>query len=130
MGTPGIRRIHHVTLSVSDVSASIAWYRDVLGFTEDLHGQYGDLEKARIFAGDIMITFVGHGDRAVAGPFNERRAGLDHLSFGVTDDEIEQWAKHLDAHGVTWSPIVSGISGRVLSFRDPDNIALEFYTID
>ncbi|WP_166979547.1 VOC family protein [Paramicrobacterium fandaimingii] len=130
MSTPAIRSIHHVTFTVSDVSASIAWYRDVLGFTEEFHRQHNGLEKARLYRGDIMVTFAGHGDSAEPGRFSERRVGLDHLSFGVDADAIEAWADHLEANGVTWSPIVDGISGRVLSFRDPDNIALEFYTID
>ncbi|PFG30048.1 VOC family protein [Paramicrobacterium agarici] len=130
MSTPGIRSIHHVTLSVSDIDASVAWYRDVLGFDVIKQLRHNGLEKALLHIGDVLVTFVGHGDAAEPGEFSERRVGLDHLSFGVDADAIEAWAEHLESHGVTWSPIVDGLSGRVLSFRDPDNIALEFYTIE
>lgn len=130
MSTPGIRSIHHVTLSVSDMDASIAWYRDLLGFEVVTRLEHNGLDKAILRIGSVVVTFVAHGDLAERGAFSERRTGLDHLSFGVGPDTIERWAEHLEAAGVTWSPIVDGINGRVLSFRDPDNIALEFYTIE
>jgi hypothetical protein len=34
----------------------------------------------------------------------------------------------LDEHGVVHSDIVSGSTGDLFPFRDPDHIALEFYT--
>ena len=72
---------------------------------------------------------MGHGETAVPGPFDERRSGLDHLSFAVADRAaLEAWVVRLDAHGVVHSDIVSGATGDLVPFRDPDNIALEFYT--
>ncbi|QPZ38018.1 VOC family protein [Paramicrobacterium chengjingii] len=129
MSTPAISSIHHVTLSVSDLDTSIAWYCDVLGFEVITRVEHNGLDKAILHIGSILVTFVAHGDLAEPGAFSERRIGLDHLSFGVDAEAIDAWADQLEAHGVTWSPIVDGLSGRVLSFRDPDNIALEFYTI-
>ena len=41
---------------------------------------------------------------------------------------LEAWVARLDAHGVVHSDIVSGATGDLVPFRDPDNIALEFYT--
>lgn len=75
------------------------------------------------------MTFVDHGETRVGGHFDEHRVGLDHLSFAVDAAAIEAWGQRLDELHVTRSEIVDGISGRVLSFRGPDNIALEFYTL-
>ena len=41
------------------------------------------LDKAMLTRDGVLVTFVAHGPVAVAGPFDERRCGLDHLSFAV-----------------------------------------------
>jgi hypothetical protein len=41
------------------------------------------------------------------GLFDERRIGLDHLAFRVADrHELQRWATHLEAKGVTHSGII------------------------
>jgi len=61
--------------------------------------------------------------------FDERRTGLDHLSFKVADyDALLAWQKRLSALGVQHSPIAEAArGGLVISFRDPDGIALELF---
>ena len=125
---PELAGIHHVTLSVSDLDATLAWYRDVLGFDPVMSAEVDGLRKALLTRDGIRVSFVEHGDLSEPGPFSERRVGLDHLSFAVAGrSELDRWAEILDGHGVRRSPIVAGTMGDVLSFRDPDNIALEFY---
>ena len=64
-----------------------------------------------------------------AEPFDERRAGLDHVAFGVADrTELETWSARLDELGIAHSPIKDDHYGSGLSFRDPDNIALELFS--
>jgi catechol-2,3-dioxygenase len=61
-------------------------------------------------------------------PFDERRPGLDHLAFACTNrSELEEWERHLNKLGVANGGIVDAPYGSALSFRDPDNIALEFF---
>jgi catechol-2,3-dioxygenase len=60
--------------------------------------------------------------------FDELRTGLDHLAFRCADrGELGAWALRLDALGVAHGDIVDAPYGSGLSFRDPDNIALEFF---
>jgi catechol-2,3-dioxygenase len=61
-------------------------------------------------------------------PFNERRPGLDHLAFGCANrDELEAWEIRLNELGIPNGGIVDTPYYSALSFRDPDNIALEFF---
>jgi len=129
MSETAITGIHHVTLSVSDLDRSVEWYVRVLGFRELRRLNHNGLDKAMLTRDGVVVTFVCHGDLAERGPFNERQAGLDHLSFAVADRAaLDAWVARLDEHGVVHSDIVSGATGDLVPFRDPDNIALEFYT--
>ena len=119
-----------MTVTVSDAPASAEWYRDVLGFS--LLGQVSqnELTKVKLARGGLSLILVDHGDKAVSGDFSERRNGLDHLGFAVADRAaLEEWSSHLDGAGVEHSPVTQGSSGSLIAFRDPDNIALEFYTL-
>lgn len=127
--TPVVSGIHHVTLSVSDLDRSVAWYRDVLGFQEVRRVHQGGLDKAMLTSHGIVLTFVFHGDAAVPGAFSERRCGLDHLSFAVPDRRtLDAWVERLDEARVVRGEVKSGMTGDLVAFRDPDNIALELYT--
>lgn len=69
-------------------------------------------------------------DEPINGEFDERRAGLDHLSLTVTEAaDVEAIESRLELAGTTFTPAQHLPFGQVLAFRDPDNIALEvFYT--
>ncbi|MEY2476719.1 MAG: hypothetical protein QOG87_2034, partial [Actinomycetota bacterium] len=61
-------------------------------------------------------------------PFSELRPGLDHVGFAVANRAaLDEWEQKLDDLGIAHSPIKDAPYGSGLSFRDPDNIALEFF---
>ena len=129
MSETAITGIHHVTLSVSDLDRTVEWYVGCWASRSSGGSPTNGLDKAMVRRDGVVVTFVCHGETAVPGPFDERRSGLDHLSFAVADRAaLEAWVVRLDAHGVVHSDIVSGATGDLVPFRDPDNIALEFYT--
>ena len=67
------------------------------------------------------------GPQARLPPFRRSRS-QDHLTFGCAGrSELEEWERHLNKLGITNSGIVDAPYGSGLSFRDPDNIALEFF---
>ena len=56
------------------------------------------------------------------------RPGLDHVSFGCANRaELVTWEQRLAELGIAHGGIVDAGYGSGLSFRDPDNIALEFF---
>lgn len=78
----------------------------------------------------LSVNLVVH-DSAVTGGFDERTVGLDHVAFNVKDRAtLEEWAQHLDALGVPHSEIKDEQGGPLMTFRDPDNIQLEFHALD
>ena len=109
MTAPQLRGIHHVTLTVSNLEASIDWYSNVLGFELVTRAEQNGLHKAITRRDSLVVTFVQHGEHAIAGAFTERRTGLDHLSLAVTDQDLEPWQQWLTDHGVTRSPITQGM---------------------
>lgn len=124
--------VHHVTLNVQDVAASEQWYGDVLGFAR-LTG-YGTETFQRVIlrAGDGRMTLGlnRHTAPEAEQPFDERRAGLDHLAFQVPDREaLEAWRERFESLGVTHSEIKpAAVPGSFLIvFRDPDGIQLELF---
>jgi catechol 2,3-dioxygenase-like lactoylglutathione lyase family enzyme len=117
---------HHVTLNVTDLPRSRAFYAGVLGFEvdQDLPGY-----KLRVRVGESGARLVlcpppGPVD---ADRFSEYRVGLDHLSFGASRADLDRMADLLAAAGVRADLSHDPLGTAVLSFRDPDNIALEFF---
>ena len=121
--------VSHIALTVRDLTVSEPWYQEVLGLrrVEEVHLPGHHLVVLVDQATDIAINLHVHdGNRNEA--FDERRTGLDHLSLLVEDRRsLDEWAAHLDALGVTRSPIVDEDYGSVLVFRDPDGIQLELF---
>lgn len=131
---PQITGVHHIGITVTDLDTSVTWYTRVLGARElrrlDRRLDIGPMTKALVQLGPVTLGLVSHGRTAAPGPFDEHRAGLDHLSLAVPDTAVlRAWEARLGSAGVENSGIVRGATGALIAFRDPDNIALEFYTL-
>ena len=117
---------HHITLNVTDLPRTRAFYEGVLGFEVD-----------QDFPGYKLRVRIGEsGSRLVLRPppgavdtdrFSEYRIGLDHISFGASRADINRMADALAGAGVRADLSHDPLGTAVLCFRDPDNIALEFF---
>ena len=127
---PQITGVHHIGITVTDLDTSVTWYTRVLGARKLRRLDIGPTTKALVQLGPVTLGLVSHGRTAAPGPFDEHRAGLDHLSLAVPDTAVlRAWEARLGSAGVENSGIVRGATGALIAFRDPDNIALEFYTL-
>jgi glyoxylase I family protein len=126
---PGSPAIGHVALTVSDLSVSVPWYQRLLGSEPALDEDTGPFRHVVFALPDGTLLGLHEFPEGTRGDgFDERRLGLDHLSFGCANrDELQEWQKRLDEMGLEHSEIVDAGYGSGLSFRDPDNIALEFF---
>ena len=107
------------SMGVTDMDRSIAWYRDVLGFS--LLYRLEEIAWCELSTGVERVN-LGLGERETAGG-----AGGATLTFGVGD--IEAAKAVLDSHGVRQDGPIRDIPGmvRLLTFFDPDDNALMFY---
>lgn len=127
MAFPGV---HHVALTVSDLSVSVPWYRTLLGADPVIDEDDPDvgLRHAVFLIGDGMPLALHQHFEPGTVPYREQNPGLDHVGFACANRaELEQWAARLDDLGIEHADIVDKHYGSGLAFRDPDNIALEFF---
>jgi glyoxylase I family protein len=119
--------ITHVAVTVSDLDVSVPWYDALFGERAVLDEDTGPFRHVVYSIGDTLFGLHEFPDPA-AGSFDERRPGLDHVSFGVADrEELVGWTERLEALGVDHGGVVDAGYGSGLSFRDPDGIALELF---
>lgn len=124
---PDFPTITHVALTVRDLDKSVPWYEQLFGAQPVLDEDTGPFRHVVWSLGTTLVGLHQFPDGEETG-FNERRPGLDHLSFGCASrDELLQWQKHLDNLGINHGGVIDAPYGSGLSFRDPDNIALEFF---
>ena len=121
----------HVAFSVPDLVEAERWYVEVLG--AEVVGRYnwgGDTAHddapphgdVRI-GSNVISLFLGD-------PISGASGVPRHFHYALTCGslaELEQWQAHLESIGVAHGGIVDAPYGSGLSFRDPDNIALEFF---
>jgi catechol-2,3-dioxygenase len=125
---PTFPSLGHVALTVTALSRSVPWYQRLTGTDPALDEDTGPFRHVVFALGDTLLGLHEFPEGATGAPFDERRVGLDHVSFGCANRaELEAWKTQLDELGIAHGEIVDAAYGSGLSFRDPDNIALEFF---
>lgn len=119
----------HVAVTVSDLDRSRPWYNALIGADPVLDEDTGPFHHVVwLLGGGTLLGIHQHSNPSSNEPFDELRPGLDHLAFGCANRaELETWEKKLDELGYKHGGIVDAHYGSGLSFRDPDNNALEFF---
>ncbi len=126
---PEFTGVSHVGLTVSDLDRSVAWYTDVLGLALLMPTDAPGMRRVLLVhpGSGLLVGLVQH-EGGSRDAFEERRTGLDHLSFAVASrDELVAWAERLRDKGVPAGEINDVPYGSVLVVRDPDGIQLELF---
>lgn len=123
-------RLHHVALTVTDIDASIAWYKDLFDFEEltrdDHFGGSGGYAVVLGLPDWSMAVVLNHHPTNGGEGFDPVRTGLDHVGFVMPDRAaLEEWESRLSDKGVKHSPISDHEWGSSLNFRDPDDMQLQ-----
>ncbi len=110
-----------------DLAQSVAWYRDLLGFTLAREFERGGaLMAVRLTAGDVQLLLTQ----------DDGRQGLDRVkgagcSFQFTTDQsIDALAERLQQAGVplATAPTTAPWGARMFRVHDPDGFLLVFST--
>ena len=107
------------SLTVDDLAASVAWYRDVLGFT--VARQYereGVLKGVALTAGDVELLL--NQDDGAKGEAREKGAGFSLMI--TTVQPIDEVAARIRANGgvLDSEPVDTPWGARVFRVRDPN----------
>ncbi len=118
--------VHHLRLTVTDVTRAREFYTSVLGFQEIAPLPSGVL----LGNGTVLLGLGPAPEQPITNDrFDENRVGLDHLSFTVNSrDELDAAERLLNERGIPNGGVKDlgqAFGLYILAFRDPDNIQLE-----
>jgi catechol 2,3-dioxygenase-like lactoylglutathione lyase family enzyme len=129
---PKLDRVIETCLYVDDIDRAARFYQDVL----ELPLMSGD-SRFRAFdvGGSSVLLLFQRGStlepvRLAQGtiPPHDGHGPL-HVAFAIAADELTEWERRLDRHGVAIEGAVSwSRGGRSVYFRDPDKHLLELAT--
>jgi uncharacterized glyoxalase superfamily protein PhnB len=126
---PGTLRLRSVnpTLTVNDIQASVAWYRDVVGFfvAEEMQ-QDGKLAGAILKAGAVEI-FLTQDDFAKG---RDRQKGVGFRLYCTTAQDVDELAAAIQARGgvLAQPPQDRAWGTRDFALTDPDGFQISIST--
>jgi catechol 2,3-dioxygenase-like lactoylglutathione lyase family enzyme len=121
---PPVTGISELVLEVSDLEASRAFYRDLLGFEETLYGEGRD-DRYWYLIGDSARLGLWTPQTGIAGG---RGGAHVHFAFAVSDDQIESIAERLVTAGAEIEGPIQLGPGRAVYVTDPDGNVVEFWS--
>jgi catechol 2,3-dioxygenase-like lactoylglutathione lyase family enzyme len=126
-GLNGIEAIVETAIYVDDLDAAETFYRDVLGL-EVIGREAGRHVFFRVGDG-VLLAFNPEATlRGDVLPSHGAR-GPGHFALGVRTDNLDDWRRRLEGHGVVIEKEVEWPrGGRSIYFRDPAGNSVELVT--
>ena len=127
---PEFTGLAHLALTVTDIERSFAFYESLLGVQSLFEGDDGTSRwRVTIHSSAFILSLRNHDDTG-DDVFNETRVGMDHVALQVANRAVmEEWKQRLEELNVDHSEIKDEFYGSVITFRDPDNIQWEFFSL-
>ena len=118
-----VGRSLQASLTVKDLKKSLAWYRDVIGFTvSEEHVRDGQLRAVSLQAGDVRIV-IGQDDGAKGA---DRVKGQGFSLMITTAGNVDRIADGIKRRGGTLisEPTDMPWGARIFRIQDPDGFAI------
>ena len=133
---PAVAGINHVGLTVRDITASEAWYGEVLGLVRafvEPHATGDGYAVVMTRPGTALFVGLDHHPDAERERFSPLHAGLDHLALHLaTREHIDDWITHFDAIGVEHEELfetAEPVPHALVLVHDPDGIPIELFWV-
>jgi glyoxylase I family protein len=125
----GFPALGHVAVTVTDIDRGREWYSKLFDSEPVLDEDTGSFyHVVWALGGGSLFGIHTHPRENDQPNFSEFHTGLDHVAFAVASrSELESWQARLEELGIDHGGIVDAPYGSGLSFRDPDNLPLEFF---
>ncbi len=123
---PRTTGISELVLEVQDLEAARAFYRDLLGFEETLHGE-GREGRYWYLIGETARLGLWTPQVGLAGG---RGGSHVHFAFHVEDAEVDRLLERLAERGAEVEGPMQLGPGRAIYVTDPDGNAVEFWSQD
>jgi catechol 2,3-dioxygenase len=124
-----VRRIDHVALTVKDLAASVAWYREILGL-ERRHENVWGKAPAMMCAGETGVAlFPASAPNPKPAPECRDSTVMRHLAFQVDRDNFLRAQTELQAHGIPFTFEDHEIAHSIY-LNDPDGFEIELTTYE
>ncbi len=118
MDAPPITGVSHFQLKVSDLDASVDWYKRALGLTE-LRGEPRRYVALQSRSGRFRVVLSGGGCAGTPG-------ALDHIALAISDvGALAAWCDHLTSIGISHEGVKPNIAGQSVDLFDPDGNNIE-----
>jgi catechol 2,3-dioxygenase-like lactoylglutathione lyase family enzyme len=115
--------LHHIHLFASDLDASIAWWRDMLGGEVAFDGDFGGARNVFMRVGSGRLHLYEQQPRGSTG------GAVHHV--GIKCHGLPALVEQMKARGVAFrSEIREFGSWRYIMCAAPDNVLLELFEID
>ena len=116
-------RVLSVSLTVNDIRKSLAWYRDVVGFTTDEeYEREGKLMAVALKAGAVRLMI----DQDDGAQGFDRVKGVGFSVYITTAQNVDEFANRIKAAGGTLEsePADMPWGARIFRLKDPDGFRL------
>lgn len=121
-------KLHHVALTIKDLSISIQFYENNFGFKEVNRFRRDDMGATGcLLQGENIMIELWQFDNYQKGENTDLSvSGIKHIAFTVED--VESLHKTFMDRGIKCGDIKTGASGGVyFFFKDPDGNDIEIY---
>src|ERR687897_3456303 len=120
--------VTHVAVTVNDLSVSAPWYGRLFGTAPVLDEDTGPFRHVAFALGDVLFALHEFPGGSSDDRFDERRIGLDHVSFGCADRAaLADWQARLGGLGIDHGGILGAPYGAGVPLRDPRKIGAQLF---